>query len=101
MSEEREQLAEGSLISHLLELRNRLLKAVIAVVVMFVPCAWYQSQLFTLIAQPLIEKLPKGASFIALNPISPFMAPLKLAFFTAIFAAMPFVLYQAWAFVAP
>jgi sec-independent protein translocase protein TatC len=101
MSDDREQLAEGSLISHLLELRNRLLKAVIAVVVLFVPCAWYQSQLFTFVATPLLQKLTNGQKFIALNPISPFMAPLKLAFFAAIFLAMPFVLYQAWAFVAP
>jgi sec-independent protein translocase protein TatC len=98
---EREALAEGSLISHLLELRDRLLKTVIAVAVLFVPCALYSDRLFTLIAQPLIDQMPKGTSMIATGIVSPFMTPLKLAIFTALFLAMPYVLYQAWAFVAP
>lgn len=99
--EEREQLAEGSLISHLVELRDRLLRAVIAVAVAFAPCAYFSRELFTLIATPLIEKMPAGASMIATSVISPFMAPLKLSLFVAIFLAMPYVLYQVWAFVAP
>ena len=97
----RETLAEGSLISHLMELRDRLLRAVIAVAVLFIPCAFFQDQLYTLIAQPLLEKLPQGASMIATNPVSPFLVPLKLAFMASIFLAMPYVLYQAWAFIAP
>jgi sec-independent protein translocase protein TatC len=100
-SDEREQLAEGSLISHLVELRDRLLRAVIVTAVLFVPCAIYSNELFTLIAMPLIEKLPQGTSMIATSLVAPFMAPLKLALFVALFAAMPYVLYQAWAFVAP
>lgn len=99
--EEREQLAEGTLISHLVELRDRLLRAVIAVAVVFAPCAYFSRDLFTLIATPLIEKMPVGASMIATSVISPFMAPLKLSLFVALFLAMPYVLYQAWAFVAP
>jgi sec-independent protein translocase protein TatC len=99
--EEREQLAEGTLISHLVELRDRLLRAVIVVALVFVPCAFYSNELFTLIATPLIQKLPAGASMIATSVISPFMAPLKLALYVALFLAMPYVLYQAWAFVAP
>lgn len=99
--EEREQLAEGTLISHLVELRDRLLRAVIAVAVVFAPCAYFSRELFTLIATPLIEKMPAGASMIATSVISPFMAPLKLSLFVALFLAMPYVLYQAWAFVAP
>lgn len=98
---ERETLAEGSLISHLLELRDRLLRSVIAVIIVFVPCAFFQDDLYTLVAMPLVEKLPQGASMIATNPISPFLVPLKLAFMAAIFFAMPYILYQAWAFVAP
>lgn len=98
---ERETLAEGSLISHLLELRDRLLRSVIAVAILFVPCAIYSDRLFTLIAQPLIDKMPKGTSMIATGIVSPFMTPLKLAIFAALFLAMPYVLYQAWAFVAP
>lgn len=101
MSDEREDLAEGSLISHLVELRNRLLRAVIAVFVMFIPCAFFSNELFTLVAEPLIEKMPVGTSMIATSLVSPFLTPLKLALFVALFLAMPYVLYQAWAFVAP
>jgi sec-independent protein translocase protein TatC len=99
--EEREQLAEGTLISHLVELRDRLLRAVIAIFVCFIPCAIFSDDLFTLIAMPLMEKMPAGTSMIATSVVSPFMAPLKLSLFVALFAAMPYVLYQAWAFVAP
>jgi sec-independent protein translocase protein TatC len=99
--EERESLAEGSLISHLMELRDRLLRAVIAVFVMFIPCAYFSDQLFTLVATPLIEKMPQGTSMIATSVVAPFMAPLKLALLAGLFLAMPYVLYQAWAFVAP
>ena len=100
-ADSREALAEGSLISHLIELRNRLLRAVIAIGVLFIPCAIYSNELFTLIAHPLISKMPEGTSMIATSLVSPFMAPLKLALLTAVFLAMPVVLYQAWAFVAP
>lgn len=100
-SDEREQLAEGSLISHLVELRERLLRAVIAVAILFVPCAVFQDRLFTLVATPLLEKMPQGTSMIATSPVAPVMVPLKLAFMAAVFLAMPYVLYQVWAFVAP
>jgi sec-independent protein translocase protein TatC len=96
-----EPLAEGTLISHLLELRDRLLRAVIAIVVCFIPLAFFQDELFTLVARPLIDKLPAGTSLIATSVVSPFMAPLKLSLIVAIFAAMPFILFQVWAFVAP
>jgi len=98
---EGEPLAEGTLVSHLLELRDRLLRSVIAVVVCFVPLAFFQNELFTLIAKPLIDQLPEGTSLIATSVVSPFMAPLKLSLILALFIAMPFVLYQVWGFVAP
>jgi sec-independent protein translocase protein TatC len=98
---EEESLAEGSLISHLLELRDRLMRAVISIGVLFVPCAFFSKELFTLIALPLMNKMPQGTSMIATSVVAPVMAPLKLALFVALFAAMPYVLYQAWAFVAP
>ena len=98
---EREPLAEGTLISHLIELRQRLLKAVVAVFLCFIPCAIFSDKLFTLVALPLIKKMPEGTSMIATSLISPFMAPLKLALFVALFIAMPYVLFQVWAFVAP
>lgn len=97
----RENLAEGSLISHLLELRDRLLRAVIAIAIVFMPLAYFSNELFTLVAQPLISKLPADTSIIATSLISPFMAPLKLALVTSLFLAMPYVLYQIWAFVSP
>src|ERR1700761_9653382 len=98
---EKEDLAEGTLISHLLELRNRLMRALIVVVIVLVPCIYYQNRLFTFVAKPIREKLPKGATLIATGVMSPFITPLKLAMFVSIFIAMPYILYQVWAFVAP
>jgi sec-independent protein translocase protein TatC len=95
------ELAEGTLISHLLELRDRLLKAMLAVGICFVPCAYYMNQLFTFVAEPLIHKLPSGATLIATSVVAPFTVPFKMALLLAVGLAMPFVLYQAWAFVAP
>ncbi|HTX24159.1 MAG TPA: twin-arginine translocase subunit TatC [Steroidobacteraceae bacterium] len=102
MSEEPdEKLAEGTIISHLLELRSRLIRAGIAWVIALIPCAWKSNELFSFVAQPIIEKLPKGSHLIATGVMSPFMTPLKLSMYVALFAAMPYVLYQVWAFVAP
>jgi sec-independent protein translocase protein TatC len=98
---ETETLAEGTLISHLLELRNRLLRSLLAVFIIFLPLVFYSNQLFTLVARPLLEKLPEGTSLIATSVVAPFMTPLKLALIAALFIAMPYVLYQIWAFVAP
>jgi sec-independent protein translocase protein TatC len=96
-----EDLAEGTLISHLLELRNRLMRAMIAVVIALVPCIYYQNKLFTFVARPIRDKLAKGATLIATGVMSPFTTPLKLAMFLAVFIVMPYILYQVWAFVAP
>jgi sec-independent protein translocase protein TatC len=101
MSDKSEQLAEGTLISHLLELRDRLLRAFIAVILAFIPLAFFANEVFTFVATPLIAQLPKDSSLIATSVISPFMTPFKLAFFVGLFVAMPYVLYQVWAFVAP
>jgi sec-independent protein translocase protein TatC len=100
-AEEPEKLAEGTLISHLLELRDRLMKAFLAVIIAFIPCAIYSNEIFTFVAQPLLAQLPAGSSLIATNVISPFMTPFKLAFYVALLIGMPVVLYQAWAFIAP
>ena len=94
-------LAEGTLISHLLELRDRLLKALLAIGICFVPCAAYMNEIFTFVAKPLIAKLPTGATLIATSVVAPFTVPFKLALVAAVGLAMPFVLYQIWAFVAP
>ena len=98
---EPEQLAEGTLISHLLELRTRLMRIAVSVVVVFVPLVFFANDLFTLIAKPLIEKLPEGTSLIATSVVAPFMTPLKLALVTAIFVAIPYILHQVWGFVSP
>jgi sec-independent protein translocase protein TatC len=101
MSEEPEKLVEGTLISHLLELRDRLIRAIVAVALAFLPCMYYSNQIFTFVATPLKEKLPKGTQLIATTVMSPFTTPFKLSLFVAVFFAMPFIIYQLWAFVAP
>jgi sec-independent protein translocase protein TatC len=101
MSEEPEKLAEGTLISHLLELRDRLIRALAVVLVMFIPCAFYSNEIFTFVAQPLLDKLPEDGKLVANSVISPFMTPFKLSLFVALMLAIPYVLWQVWAFVAP
>ena len=105
MAEEQEKpeetLAEGTLMSHLLELRNRLMKAVLTLFVAFIPCAIFANELFVIVAQPLVDKLPEGSSLQSTSVVGPFMTPFKVSFYVALFAAMPVVLYQIWAFVAP
>lgn len=101
MNDPTDKLAEGTLISHLIELRDRLLRAVASVLVVFVPCAYYANEIFSFVSRPLIEKLPKDGELIATGVASGFMTPFKLSLFVALFGAMPYVLFQAWAFVAP
>ena len=96
-----EDLKEGTLISHLLELRDRLLKAVLAIALAVVPSLIYQNAIFTFVSRPILALLPKGSSLIATNLTSTFTVPFKLAMWVGVFAAMPIVLYQLWAFVAP
>lgn len=93
--------AEGSLISHLLELRNRLLYAIIAILIAFVPLAIYSEWLYHQLAAPLLASLPAGGELIVTHPLQAFLTPIKLAFFFAVVVTIPFVLYQIWAFVAP
>ena len=89
------------LIAHLLELRNRLLKAVLAVLVLFAGLFYFSQDLYTLVAQPLMAVLPEGTSMIATDVTSPFLVPFKLALYCAILLAMPVILHQAWAFISP
>lgn len=94
---------EQPFVSHLIELRDRLLRAVIAVVVCAAVLAVWPgpSALFDLLAKPMITSLPKGAHLIATGVVSPFMVPLKVTLMAAFLVALPVVLYQVWAFVAP
>ncbi|MCB1622996.1 MAG: twin-arginine translocase subunit TatC [Pseudomonadales bacterium] len=101
MSDGQENLAEGTLMSHLLELRDRLIRAVFAVLIACLPCFYFANDLFELVADPLVKQLPKGAVLQSTSVVGPFMTPFKLAFFVGLFVAMPYVLYQIWAFVAP
>ncbi|HLE93166.1 MAG TPA: twin-arginine translocase subunit TatC [Sulfuricaulis sp.] len=93
--------AEGSLITHLLELRDRLLYSVIAIGVVFGALLPFTSDVYTLVAKPLIGVLPVGAGMIATEVASPFLTPIKLTLAVAVVITIPFLLYQLWAFVAP
>lgn len=96
MTEERD-----GLLAHLAELRNRLLRAIVVVVAVFVCLAPFANRLFSLVADPLLDKLPEGASMIATNVATPFLTPFKLSFILAIFISVPYLLYQVWSFMAP
>lgn len=100
-ADEPETLASGTLLSHLLELRRRLMFAIIAVVIVFAALAPFADRLFTWIAVPLLSRLPSGSHMIAIHVASPFLAPFKLALVAAIFITIPVLLYQIWAFVVP
>lgn len=88
-------------LAHLIELRERLLRAVVAVGVLFFAGIPFANRIYALLAQPLLAKMPAGTQMIAIEVASPFLTPLKLTFFLALILAMPYVLYQAWSFVAP
>ena len=99
-SDEEEALEETTLLSHLVELRSRLLKIAAAVLLVFFALIPWARKIFALVSEPLREVLP-GNTMIATAVASPFLTPFKLTFFVALFIAMPIVLYQVWAFVAP
>lgn len=91
----------NSLISHLLELRNRLLRIVVVILLVFVLLFYWASDLYHLLALPLLHTLPQGGQMIATDPAGPFFAPLKVALLTTFLLTLPHTLYQLWAFVAP
>jgi sec-independent protein translocase protein TatC len=94
---------EAPFVSHLVELRDRLIRATIAIAAAFAVLAFWPgpSGLYDLLAAPLVAHLPKGATLIATNVISPILVPLKITLMAAFMVALPVVLYQVWAFVAP
>jgi len=93
--------AEGSLIFHLVELRSRLLRVATVILLIFLCLAPFADALFAAVAQPLMARLPENTSMIATQVASPFLTPFKTAMVAAIFVAMPWILFQIWAFVAP
>lgn len=92
---------EQSFLSHLIELRQRLVRAALALVIVFVPLTFFMGQIYDLLAAPIMATLPENAKLIATNVISPFLVPLKATLLVAFVIALPVVLYQVWAFVAP
>ncbi|ATJ84172.1 twin-arginine translocase subunit TatC [Halomonas beimenensis] len=93
--------AQAPLIEHLVELRSRLLRAVLVILVIFLGLYAFANEIYAFVAQPLMALLPEGSQMIATEVASPFLAPFKLTLVVAVFIAVPFVLHQAWAFVAP
>lgn len=94
--------AEGQpLIEHLIELRLRILKSVLAVLVIFLPLFYFANPIYEYLAAPLMSYLPEGSTMIATQVASPFLTPFKLTLVLAVFIAIPYILHQLWSFVAP
>jgi sec-independent protein translocase protein TatC len=92
---------QDTFISHLVELRDRLLRAILAVIIVFLCLFPWARELYALLAKPLIAALPAGGQMIATDVVGVFLVPVKVAFLVAFVIALPYVLYQVWAFVAP
>ncbi len=99
--EPEEALEEETLVSHLVELRSRLLKASASILIVFLALMPFSQEIFTAVAQPLMQQLPDQSTMIATQVAAPFLTPFKTTLFVALFVAMPMVIYQIWAFVAP
>jgi sec-independent protein translocase protein TatC len=96
-----EEAQQETFISHLIELRDRLLRAIIAVVVLTACMLPWAKEIYALLAQPLLSALPAGSTMIATDVTGTFLVPLKVTLMAGFLVALPYVLYQAWAFVAP
>jgi len=90
-----------NIIAHLIELRKRLLNSVLALLLVFICLFPWASDLYSLLAQPLLAKLPQGGHMIATDVTTPFFVPMKVALMTAFLIALPYILFQVWSFVAP
>lgn len=99
--EDEEVDREQPLMSHLLELRNRLVRACLSVIVVFLCLSPFMKTIFDFLSKPLMVALPEGAKMLATGVVAPFFVPLKVTLFLAFLAALPYVLYQIWAFIAP
>jgi sec-independent protein translocase protein TatC len=92
---------EQSFLSHLIELRSRLVRSAIAILVVFLALSPFMKEIFDLLSEPMMAALPTGSKLLATGVITPFMVPLKVTLFSAFIIALPYVLWQVWAFVAP
>ncbi len=100
-SETAEDTKSGSLMSHLFELRDRVVRMLLAVLVIFLGLFYWANDIYSYLAAPLTRHLPEGSTMIAIDVASPFLTPFKLVLMLSVFLAMPVILYQFWAFVAP
>ena len=91
----------GSLMSHLVELRDRVVRMVLAILVIFLSLFYWANEIYTYLAEPLTKHMPEGSTMIAIDVASPFLTPFKLVLMLSVFLAMPVILYQLWSFVAP
>ncbi|MCP4334329.1 MAG: twin-arginine translocase subunit TatC [Gammaproteobacteria bacterium] len=96
-----EQSAAGSLMSHLVELRDRVVRMVVSVLVIFLCLFYWANDIYVYLAEPLTRHLPEGANMIAIDVASPFLTPFKLVLMLSVFLSMPVILHQCWSFVAP
>ena len=101
MSEEESTDQPLPLVAHLTELRDKLLRALLAVLIVFIGLFPFANEIYTFVSKPLRALLPEGATMIATEVASPFLTPFKLTLVTALFVAIPYVLYQVWSFIAP
>lgn len=92
---------EQPLVQHLIELRNRLVRAALSIFIVFGCMSPFMKQIFDYLSTPLMAALPEGAKLLATGVVAPFMVPLKVTLFAAFVVALPYVLYQIWAYVAP
>ncbi len=92
---------EQGFMSHLLEMRDRVMRMMLAILLIFLSLFYWANEIYTYLAKPLTQHLPEGSSMIAIDVASPFLTPFKLVLMLSVFLAMPVVLYQLWAFVAP
>jgi sec-independent protein translocase protein TatC len=93
--------AQETFLSHLFELRDRLVRSLVALGIVFIPTFFFAAELYDLLAMPMMRTLPEGSKMIATGVITPFFIPMKIALMVAFLVALPYILYQAWAFVAP
>ena len=92
---------ELTLIGHLVELRDRILKCVVVLLIVFLGLVSFANDIYAYVAAPLVSVLPPDTSMIAIDPTSPFFTPFKLTFYATLFVCAPFILFQLWAFIAP
>ncbi|QTH70197.1 twin-arginine translocase subunit TatC [Pseudoalteromonas xiamenensis] len=95
------ETTQSGFIAHLVELRDRLMRALFSILVVFLALAYFANDIYAFVADPLVAKLPSNATMIATDVTAPFFAPFKLTLFVSLFLAIPFILHQLWSFIAP